>query len=74
MAGPRTHDPAGAAPRQVPTPLRTCQSCGVTLCCNSSPQKHATQHFQASGHPVMASAEPGERWVWCYVHETIAEY
>ena len=54
--------------------LRTCQRCGVTLCCDSSPKKHATQHFRDSGHPVMASAEPGERWVWCYVDETIAEY
>jgi len=41
--------------------LRTCQTCGVTLCCDSSPNRHASKHAHASGHPVIASAEPGER-------------
>ena len=41
--------------------LRTCQTCGVTLCCDDSPNRHATKHAHASGHPVIASAEPGER-------------
>ena len=54
--------------------LRTCQTCGTTLCCDSSPNQHATKHFQASGHPVVSSAEPGERWVWCYADEQMAEY
>jgi len=54
--------------------LRTCQHCGVTLCCDQSPNKHATKHYKASGHPVMASAEPGERWLWCYVHEEMLEF
>lgn len=54
--------------------LRTCQTCGTTLCCDSSPNKHATKHFRADGHPVVASAEPGERWLWCYEDRTIAEY
>ncbi len=46
--------------------LRTCQTCGKTLCCNSSPNKHATAHFKVTGHPVVASSEPGEQWMWCY--------
>ncbi|WP_295768003.1 UBP-type zinc finger domain-containing protein [uncultured Mucilaginibacter sp.] len=54
--------------------LRTCQTCGVTLCCDSSPQKHMTRHHYRSGHPVMASAEPDERWLWCYEHEMMREY
>ncbi len=54
--------------------LRTCQRCGTTLCCDSSVNKHATGHFHTSGHPVVASAEPGERWVWCYVDERITTY
>ena len=54
--------------------LRTCQTCGTTLCCDSSPNKHATKHFRASTHPVVASAEPGERWLWCYVDEQMAGY
>jgi uncharacterized UBP type Zn finger protein len=54
--------------------LRTCQTCGVTLCCDSSPNRHATAHFRATGHPVIASAEPGERWLWCYVDEELVGY
>lgn len=54
--------------------LRTCQTCGVTLCCDSSPNRHTTRHAQASGHPVVASAERGERWLYCYPDDTFAEY
>ncbi|MEZ0538258.1 UBP-type zinc finger domain-containing protein [Fibrella arboris] len=54
--------------------LRTCQTCGKTHCCDSSPNKHATKHFLATQHPVIASAEPGEQWVWCFVHEQIAAW
>ncbi len=54
--------------------LRTCQTCGVTLCCDSSPNKHATRHARASGHSVIASAEPGERWLYCYPDDAFAEY
>ena len=49
--------------------LRTCQTCGVTLCCDSSPNRHATKHFHASRHPIVTSVEPGETWTWCYVDE-----
>ena len=54
--------------------LRTCQHCGVTLCCDSSPNRHATKHAQSSGHPVVASAERGERWLYCYPDDAFAEY
>ncbi len=54
--------------------LRTCQTCGITLCCDASPQKHMTKHHHRSGHPVIISAEPGERWIWCYPDEQFAEY
>jgi hypothetical protein len=54
--------------------LRTCQECGTTLCCDDSPNQHASKHAQASGHPVIASAEPGERWLYCYPDEAFAEY
>ncbi|NMO03599.1 UBP-type zinc finger domain-containing protein [Gordonia sp. TBRC 11910] len=47
--------------------LRRCLSCGYVGCCDSSPRRHATAHFEESGHPVMRSAEPGESWRWCYV-------
>lgn len=54
--------------------LRTCQECGVTLCCDNSPNRHATKHARASGHPVIASAEPGERWLYCYPDDAFVEY
>jgi hypothetical protein len=54
--------------------LRTCQQCGATLCCDSSPNQHASKHARSSGHPVIASAEPAERWLYCYPDEEFAEY
>ncbi len=54
--------------------LWTCQSCGITLCCDSSPNKHARNHAKLQGHPVIISAEPNEKWMWCYIHEQIAKY
>jgi hypothetical protein len=54
--------------------LRTCQSCGATLCCDSSPNKHATKHARSMNHPVVASAEPGERWLYCYPDDVLSEY
>ena len=54
--------------------LRTCQECGATLCCDNSPNRHATKHARASGHPVIASAEPGERWLYCYPDDAFGEY
>ena len=54
--------------------LRTCQECGTTRCCDSSPNKHASKHAGESGHPVVASAEPGEQWLYCYPDESYAEY
>ncbi|HEX5833725.1 MAG TPA: UBP-type zinc finger domain-containing protein [Pyrinomonadaceae bacterium] len=54
--------------------LRTCQECGGTRCCDSSPNSHATKHAHATGHPVIASAEPGERWLYCYPNDVFVEY
>jgi hypothetical protein len=54
--------------------LRTCQSCGGTRCCDNSPNRHATKHAHATKHPVIASAEPGERWLYCYPDDAFAEY
>lgn len=49
--------------------LRVCLECGHIGCCNDSPGKHATTHFESSGHPVVRSFEPGQNWYWCYVDE-----
>jgi uncharacterized UBP type Zn finger protein len=51
--------------------LRICLTCGNVGCCDSSPQRHAARHFEDTGHPVMQSAQPGERWRWCYVDELL---
>jgi uncharacterized UBP type Zn finger protein len=53
--------------------LRRCTSCGHVGCCDSSPNKHATAHFKAGGHPLIQSYEPGEDWVYCYVDEVVFE-
>ena len=49
--------------------LRMCQICGRIGCCDSSPNRHATKHAHAQGHPIMRSVEPGEEWSWCFVDE-----
>ena len=54
--------------------LRTCQACGATLCCDNSPNRHASTHAKASGHPVIASGERGERWLYCYPDDAFVEY
>lgn len=54
--------------------LRTCQECGMTLCCDDSESQHATKHARATSHPLIASAERGERWLYCYPDELFAEY
>jgi hypothetical protein len=46
--------------------LRRCAECGHIGCCDSSPGQHATSHAKTSGHPVIASFEPGEDWFYDY--------
>jgi hypothetical protein len=54
--------------------LRTCQTCGGTRCCDSSPNRHARKHADDAKHFVIASAEPGERWLYCFPDDAFAEY
>jgi uncharacterized UBP type Zn finger protein len=53
--------------------LRLCTECGHMGCCDSSKNKHATAHFHSSTHPIVASAEPGESWLYCYVDDLAFE-
>ena len=46
--------------------LRICRSCGH---CDESPNRHATAHFHASGHPIIEAYDPPDGWGWCYVDE-----
>jgi ubiquitin-hydrolase Zn-finger-containing protein len=51
--------------------LRLCLACGHIGCCDSSPRRHATAHYEAEGHPVVRSHEPGENWRWCFTHSVL---
>jgi hypothetical protein len=46
--------------------LRRCAECGHIGCCDNSPEQHATAHARQSGHPIIASFEPGEDWFYDY--------
>ena len=50
--------------------LRMCQSCGHIGCCDNSPGKHATAHYEATGHPIIEGYDPPEGWGWCFVDDT----
>lgn len=49
--------------------LRLCLTCGHVGCCDDSKNKHATRHHHESLHPIIASYEEGENWLWCYIDE-----
>ena len=53
--------------------LRLCLVCGHVGCCDSSKNKHASAHFNATVHPVMRSIEPNERWLWCFMDAATIE-
>lgn len=53
--------------------LRACQICGHVGCCDSSPGRHATAHFEQSTHAVIRSNEPGETWWFCYIDAVVFE-
>ena len=54
-----------------PVQLRLCLVCGHVGCCDSSPLRHASGHFRQTGHPVMRTFEPGQKWRWCFVDTLI---
>ncbi len=53
--------------------IRMCLTCGHVGCCDSSVGRHATKHFEETGHPVMR-ALPERTWRWCYVHKEYSYY
>jgi len=46
--------------------LRRCAECGHIGCCDASPDRHASRHHAATGHPIITSFEPGEQWFYDY--------
>jgi uncharacterized UBP type Zn finger protein len=53
--------------------LRMCMSCGHVGCCDNSPNRHATKHYNAEKHPIIKSFEPGEDWGFCYPDDQFFE-
>lgn len=49
--------------------LRLCLMCGHVGCCDDSKNKHATRHHHETLHPIIASYEEGENWLWCYIEQ-----
>jgi hypothetical protein len=54
--------------------LRTCQECGVTRCCDQSPNQHSRKHALAASHPIIASAQPDEHWLYCFPDDVFVDY
>jgi uncharacterized UBP type Zn finger protein len=46
-----------------------CLTCGLVGCCDASPNRHASEHWHHTGHPLIRSVEPGEAWRWCFADE-----
>jgi hypothetical protein len=53
--------------------LRLCRECGHVGCCDDSPNRHATAHFNATGHPIIETYDPQDGWGWCYVDEVMLD-
>ena len=53
--------------------LRMCMICGHVGCCDNSPNRHATAHERATGHPIIQSFEPDEDWWYCYLDDLAFE-
>lgn len=49
--------------------LRMCTRCGHVGCCDNSKNRHASNHYRATGHPIGRSLEPGATWSYCYADE-----
>lgn len=53
--------------------LRLCRTCGHVGCCDDSPNRHATKHFNATRHPIIETYDPPEGWGWCYIDEQMLD-
>ena len=53
--------------------LRLCMSCGHVGCCDNSPNRHATKHYDLAKHPIIRSFEPEEIWGYCYPDDLFFE-
>jgi hypothetical protein len=53
-------------PDEIWPALRLCLTCGHVGCCDTATNKHAKEHWETTGHPLMRSIRMDEGWVWCY--------
>lgn len=44
--------------------LRMCLNCGKVGCCDSSPNRHATHHWQETGHNLIRGIGLGDAWTY----------
>jgi len=44
-------------------PLRVCRCCSRMGCCDESPGRNATKHFQATQHPIIEGYAPSAGWM-----------
>jgi hypothetical protein len=54
--------------------LRYCVVCKETRCCDSSRNRHARTHWKDTGHAVVRSKEPGEKWAFCFGHDAAIRF
>jgi len=76
LADVRVIHPAGdlcddCAPGEVWPTVRLCLTCGHLGCCDTSTNKHARGHWEATGHALMRSIRMDEGWIWCYVDNAL---
>lgn len=46
--------------------LRMCLICGFVGCCDTSKNKHMSQHYKDTGHSIFRSIRLTEGWIFCY--------
>jgi hypothetical protein len=62
----------GITKRLVVSSSSVCE-CGHIGCCDSSPSQHAPKHAAITGHPIIASFEPGEDSFYDYEKRRMIE-
>lgn len=50
---------------EVTEHLRQCTACGEVFCCESH-NAHNTEHYKATGHPIIKSHNTSYDFTWCY--------
>ena len=54
---------------QEPVQMRYCLICGHAGCCDDTPGQHAREHYEETGHALIATLERGDDWAYCYIDD-----